>query len=67
MPYWKIEPSSDRDSDFTVLPGNSEADHRTALEYAQDRLEAAWDRAEIGSGPCPITIEYCEGDIKKYL
>lgn len=46
--YWKIEPCYEEDADYAVLPADTEADHRTALEYAQGRLEYLWD--EVGEG-----------------
>lgn len=64
MPYWQVTPTEDSASyDIAVFPAETEVDHRSALEYAQLRLEGAWDQAEPGSGQMVVTIEYCAGDM----
>jgi hypothetical protein len=65
--YWKITPYHNRDADFCVMPGDTEEDHRAALEYAQDRLEVEWDEAKPGKEPTPVTIQLCRGNYREDL
>lgn len=61
MPYWTITPHQSRDYDVAVMPAETEADHRAALEYAQARLEEAWDSLASEGGPKSVTIELHPG------
>ena len=60
--YWQIEPYHTNDADYCVMRAETEADNQAALKYAQDRLEAAWDRLEPGM-LASVTIELCKGDM----
>ena len=62
MSYWRITPYANNDADYCVLPARTEADHRAALEYAKDRLEAGWDDLEPG-GVFTVTIELCLSEL----
>jgi len=42
--------------DYCVLPASSEADHRTALEYAQAQLESLWDSTAWEGSPKTVTV-----------
>ena len=63
--YWKITPYHNRNANDWVCPANEDGDQQ-ALTYAQDRIEEAWDQAEVGK-PVSITIELCEGDCPEDL
>ena len=56
MKYWMIEPYSNNDFDYCVMPADTEEQHRKALEYAIERLEAAWDSLEVGE-KATVTLE----------
>ena len=60
--YWRVEPYNTHDADYCVMPADTEADHRAALEYAQARIEDGWDQLEPGQ-KATVTIELCEGDM----
>lgn len=60
--YWQITPYHTNDADYWVGPAETEADHRAALEYAQARLEQAWDQLEPGM-LASVTIERCIGEM----
>ena len=62
MPFWKIEPYNNHDADYCVMPANTETDHRSALEYAQARIEAGWDQIKEGQ-KTTVTIELCTGEL----
>ena len=66
MPYWKITPHQDSDYDYCVMPAETEGDHQSALKYAQDRLEEAWDSTSHEDGPKSVTVEICEGEIPSF-
>jgi hypothetical protein len=62
--YWKITPHHhNNDYDYCVMPGNTQEDHRAALEYAQDRLEEEWSQASPGETTNPVIMERCEGNV----
>ena len=61
MPYWEISPHYDSDYDSSVMPAETEKDHRAALEYAKDRLESAWDSLAHEEGPKSVTIQLHKG------
>ena len=63
MPYWTITPHENRDYDVAVLPAETEADHRAALDYAQRQMEDAWDSLSIDGGPRTVTLELHGGPI----
>lgn len=60
--YWEIRPYHNNDADSCVLPAETQADHKAALEYAQARLEEAWDQLQPGM-MASVTIERCQGDM----
>lgn len=60
--YWEITPYHTNDADSCVMKAETEADHIAALEYAQARLEEAWDQIEEGV-IATVTIELCKGDM----
>jgi hypothetical protein len=60
--YWEIEPHEDGDYDVCVMLGDSEDDHRLALEYATARLESLFDTLEEGD-KATVTIKCCKGTI----
>lgn len=63
MPYWEITPHKNKYFDSTIMPAETEGDHRAALEYAMERLEALWDSAAYNEGPKTVTIELHNGEI----
>jgi len=60
--YWQITPYHNSDADCACFPAETEADHRAALEYAQERLEMAWDQLTLGM-LASVTIELCNGEM----
>lgn len=61
--YWSISPSPYIGSEGSAfLRADSEADHRKALEFAQQRLEEGWDSLEVGDS-FSVTLELCRGNI----
>lgn len=62
--YWRISPYHDlSEADECVMPADTEANHRSALEYAQKRLEAGWDATAHGKRTVTVTMELCDGDM----
>ena len=61
--YWKITPSASDDADFRVLPAENAENHDAALQYAQDRLEGAWDRLTPGR-KATVTMELVDEEGK---
>lgn len=60
--YWQITPYHTNDADYWIGPAVTEADHKAALAYAQERLEMAWDQLEQGM-LASVTIELCKGNM----
>ena len=66
MPYWEIAPYHNSNADSCVLPGDTEEQHRAALEYAQERLESLWDSLAHEEGPKTVTIELHKGPMPDF-
>jgi len=68
MPYWTVTPHEDSQYDCCILPAESEADHRAALEYAQARLESLWDSTAWDGSPKQVTVtmEIKDGEMPQF-
>jgi hypothetical protein len=60
--YWKITPYHNSDADICIMPGDTEEEHREALDYAKERLEESWDILIPGKS-ATVVIECCEGEM----
>ena len=60
--YWQITPYHTNDADYCVMRAETESNNKAALEYAQARLESAWDQLQPGM-QASVTIELCNGDM----
>lgn len=66
MKYWKITPYHDSEADDCIMLADTEGHHRTALQYAIDRLESGWDGLEVGE-KVTVTMELCEDENEEIL
>jgi hypothetical protein len=62
MSYWEISPHINSDYDYAVLPGDTEEDHRAALEYATEMLNTCFDALEEGD-KATVTVKLCKGEM----
>jgi len=46
-----------------VMPAETEEHHRSALQYAKDRLEEGWDGTAHGKKAVTVTMELCDGEM----
>jgi hypothetical protein len=66
MVYWEITPHENNDYDSAIMPAETEADHRAALEYAKARLESLWDSLACDDGLKAVTIELKTGVVPDF-
>jgi hypothetical protein len=60
--HWRITPYRTPEVDCCVMPADTDEHHRAALEYAQARLEEAWDRIMPGESET-VTLELIDGEM----
>jgi len=54
--HWIITPTHDDDIDCYAIPAETEANHREALEMAQQVIESRWDGLSAGES-ATVTIK----------